>query len=245
METNTNTAVIENTDGEMTKTEHITKLLWWMFGITAVRLLLRISEFTGNYQSLPDQADKIISFIIPAAAAIVLFKLGKYGKLYKASGILMGASVIAQLLMFIMTIVFPSDSGSFLDLLRYSGVSSSVYPLYSAINSLSFYSKFAAFVLMCLGHRAFIKPVNAKLGKAWSVPVIIYGATYVLGIIFNTVQLYFPVFSDTPNAIVSIYRHADTVFMAFIFIALVMRTVLLPVTIKKFNANQEENEAEA
>lgn len=241
METNTNTAVIENTDGEMTPKEHVTKLLWWMFGITSVNLLRHLAEFTGNYQSLPIQLIGIISFVIPAAEAIVLFLLGKYGKLFRLSGIIMGVSAIARVVA-AFALQFNSSGSTPNDFLGYLNmISGNSNPTYRFFNGLSTTSSFVGFILMCVAFLLFIKPLSHKLGKWWIIPIILHIASYLIPNIVNTVQLFFPTNPNT-DLLTRIYIFFSALSGILVFVNILLRTILLFITIKKFNANQAENE---
>lgn len=191
-ENNTNVIVNENNDYAETKGEKISKLLWWLLVVTAARLLFSFYEMTGGYVPVPNMGNQAVYLLFSAVAAVILILLGKYGKFYKISGILAGASCVVTLIMPFTRGVFSNpnlnaDADNFLDMLN--GLTQAG-PIYKLLNTLNPYLITAAFVFMFIAHKTFSKPLEEKIAKWWNIVLILYIVADVPLRIWQTIALY-------------------------------------------------------
>lgn len=192
-ENNTNVIVNENNDYEDTKGEKISKLLWWLLGVTAARLIFSFYEMTGGYVPVPNMGNQAVYWLFSAVAAVVLILLGKYGKFYKISGILTGASCVVQLIMPFTRGLFSNpvsnaDADNFLDMLN--GLTNATGPIYKLLNTLNPYLITAAFILTFIAHKTFSKPLDEKICKWWNIVLILYIVADVPYSIWQTISLF-------------------------------------------------------
>ena len=191
-ENNTNVIVTENNDYNDTKGEKISKLLWWLLGVTAARLIFSFYESTGGNVPVPNMGNQAIYWIFSAVSAVILIMLGKYGKFYKISGILTAASCVMPLIMPFTRGWFSNpninaDSDNFLDMLN--GLTQAG-PIYKMLNRLNPYLILAAFIFAFIAHKTFSKPLDEKIAKWWNIVLILYIVADVPYTIWQTVLLY-------------------------------------------------------
>ncbi len=190
-ENNTNVIVNENNDYADTKGEKISKLLWWLLGVTAARLLFSFYELTGGYVPVPNYGNQAVYWLFSVVAAIVLILLGKYGKFYRISGILMVAFFGVKLIMpftrgWFLNPVPDADANNFLEMLN--GLTQAG-PIYKLLNTLNPYLLTAAFILAFIAHKTFSKPLDEKISKGWMIALILHLGAIVVNYVYNTIYL--------------------------------------------------------
>lgn len=185
---NSKTISTNETDYQETKGEIISKLLWWLLGVTAARLVFRIYEMTGGYVPVPNMGNQAVYLLFSAVAAVVLILLGKYGKLYKISGILAAASCVTKLILpFAWDIFSNPNPSNFLEF-----ISPPTNPIYRLLSQISTWLPIIASVLVGIAHMKFSKPMDEKISKGWKIALIAYVAVFLLSEIYSVYQLYFP-----------------------------------------------------
>lgn len=187
METITKNAVVtENNDYTETKGETISKLLWWVFGITGVRFLFCVYELMGGYVPVPNMGNQAVYLLISIFSTVTVIMLGKYHKLYKIGGIFAVAGCAAKLILPLVKAVLPSAT-SFLDFL-----SEPTHPIYTLVKSLSIDMPVFASLLVGTAHLLFSQHMNEKIRKGWGIALIAYAVIYFASNIGNTVNLFVP-----------------------------------------------------
>jgi hypothetical protein len=187
METITKNAVVtENDDYTETKGETISKLLWWVFGITGVRFLFCVYELMGGYVPVPNMGNQAVYLLISIFSTVTVIMLGKYHKLYKIGGIFAAAGCVAKLILPLVKAALPPAT-SFLDFL-----SEPTHPIYKLFNSLSIDMPVFASILVGTAHMLFSKHMNEKIRKGWGIALIAYAVIYFASNIGNTVNLFVP-----------------------------------------------------
>ena len=71
-ENNTNVIINEDNDYKDTKGEKISKLLWWLLGVTAARLIFSFYESTGGYVPVPNVGNQAVYWLFSAVSAVIL-----------------------------------------------------------------------------------------------------------------------------------------------------------------------------
>ncbi len=193
-ENNSKIVTTNETDYQETKGECISKLLWWLLGVTAARLVFRIYEMTGGYVPVPNMGNQAVYLLFSAVATVILISLGKYGKFYKISGMLMVAFFGVKLLMpftrgWFSNPVPDADADNFLEMLN--GLTQAG-PIYRLLSQTSIWLPIIASVLVGIAHMKFSKPLNEKISKGWKIALIAYIAIFLLSEIYSVYQLYFP-----------------------------------------------------
>ena len=193
-ENNSKTISANETDYQETKGEIISKLLWWLIGLTAARLVFHIYELTGGYVPVPNMGNQAVYLLFSAAATFVLISLGKYGKLYKICGILAAASCVTKLILPFTRGVFSNsipnaDADNFLEMLN--GLTQAG-PIYKLLSQISTWLPIIASVLVGIAHMKFSKPMDEKISKGWKIALIAYIAIFLLSEIYLVYKLYFP-----------------------------------------------------
>ena len=201
METITKNAVVtENNDYTETKGETISKLLWWVFGITGVRFLFCIYELMGGYVPVPNMGNQAVYLLISIFSTVTVIMLGKYHKLYKISGIFAAAGCAAKLILPLVTAALPPAT-SFLDFL-----SEPTHPMYKLFNSLSIYLPITASLLVGTAHMLFSKHMNEKIRKGWGIALIAYVVIFIVSHTCNILQLMFDIrISFIVNRIIELF----------------------------------------
>lgn len=184
-ENNSKIVTTNETDYQETKGECISKLLWWLLGVTAARLVFRIYEMTGGYVPVPNMGNQAVYLLFSAVATVILISLGKYGKLYKVCGILAAASCVTKLILPFAWDIF-SNPTSFLDY-----ISQPKHPIYRLLSTASTYLPIIASVLVGVAHMKFSKPLNEKISKGWKIALIAYIAIFVIEQLYMIFRLYF------------------------------------------------------
>ncbi len=202
-ENKTNVVVNENNDYTETKGDKISKLLWWLLGITAARLIFSFYESTGGYVPVPHVGNQAVYWLFSAVSAVILIMLGKYGKFYRISGILTGASCIVQLIMPFTRGLFSNpnlnaDADNFLDMLN---VLTQAGPIYKILNTLNPYLIIAAFVFTFIAHKTFSKTLDEKICKWWNIVLILYIVADVPYTIWQTISLYIGPLTMEPGSL--------------------------------------------
>lgn len=191
-ENNTNVIINEDNDYEDTKGEKISKLLWWLLGITAASLAFSFYELTGGYVPVPNYGNQAVYWLFYAVTAVVLILLGKYGKFYKTSGILLGAYFGVKLIMPFTRGLFSNpvpdaDASNFLEMLN--GLTTAG-PIYRLLNTLNPYLLTAAFIFTFIAHKMFSKPLDEKIYKWWNIVLILYVIADVPYALWQTISLF-------------------------------------------------------
>lgn len=201
METITKNAVVtENNDYTETKGETISKLLWWVFGITGVRFLFCVYELMGGYVPVPNMGNQAVYLLISIFSTVTVIMLGKYHKLYKIGGIFAAAGCAAKLILPLVTSALPPAT-SFLDFL-----SEPTHPMYKLFNSLSIYLPITASLLVGTAHMLFSKQMNEKIRKGWGIALIAYAVIFIVSHTCNTLQLMFDIrISFIVNRIIELF----------------------------------------
>ena len=201
METITKNAVVtENNAYTQTKGEIISKLLWWMFGITGVRFLFCVYELMGGYVPVPNMGNQAVYLLISIFSTVTVIMLGKYHKLYKIGGIFAAAGCAAKLILPLVKAVLPPAT-SFLDFL-----SEPTHPMYKLFNSLSIYLPITASLLVGTAHMLFSKQMNEKIRKGWGIALIAYVVIFIVSHTCNTLQLMFDIrISFIVNRIIELF----------------------------------------
>lgn len=201
METITKNAIVtENNAYTQTKGETISKLLWWVFGITGVRFLFCIYELMGGYVPVPNMGNQAVYLLISIFSTVTVIMLGKYHKLYKIGGIFAAAGCAAKLILPLVTAALPPAT-SFLDFL-----SEPTHPMYKLFNSLSIYLPITASLLVGTAHMLFSKQMNEKIRKGWGIALIAYVVIFIVSHTCNTLQLMFDIrISFIVNRIIELF----------------------------------------
>lgn len=184
-ENNSKVVTTNETDYQETKGECIIRLLWWLIGLTAARLVFHIYELTGGYVPVPNFGNQAVYLLISAVATVILISLGKYGKFYKISGILAAVSCVTKLILPFAWDIF-SNPESFLDY-----ISQPKHPIYRLLSTASTYLPIVASVLVGIAHMKFSKPLNEKISKGWKIALIAYIAIFVIEQLYITFRLFF------------------------------------------------------
>lgn len=192
-ENNSKIVTTNETDYQETKGECISKLLWWLLGVTAARLVFRIYEMTGGYVPVPNMGNQAVYLLFSAVATVILISLGKYGKFYKISGMLMVAFFGVKLLMpftrgWFSNPVPDADADNFLEMLN--GLTNAG-PIYKLLSQISTWLPIIASVLVGIAHMKFSKPLNEKISKGWKIALIAYIAIFVIEQLYMIFRLYF------------------------------------------------------
>lgn len=184
-ENNSKIITANETDYQETKGECISKLLWWLLGITAARLVFHIYELTGGYVPVPNFGNQAVCLLFSAVGAVVLILLGKYGKLYKVCGILAAASCVTKLILPFAWDIF-SNPTSFLDF-----ISEPTNPIYRLLSQINTWLPIIASVLVGIAHMKFSKSMDKKVSKGWKFALIAYIAIFVIEQLYMTFRLFF------------------------------------------------------
>lgn len=186
-ENNSKIITANETDYQETKGECISKLLWWLIGLTAARLVFHIYELTGGYVPVPNFGNQAVYLLISAVVAVVLILFGKHGKFYKISGILAAVSCVTKLILpFAWDIFSNPNPTSFLDF-----ISEPTNPIYRLLSQINTWLPIIASVLVGIAHMKFSKPLNEKNSKGWKIALIAYIAIFVIEQLYMTFSLYF------------------------------------------------------
>ncbi len=238
-ENNTNAIVDENNDYNDTKGERISKLLWWLFGVTAARLLFSFYEMTGGYVPVPNMGNQAVYLLFSAVAAVILILLGKYGKFYRISGILTGASCVMPLIMPFTRGLFSNptlnaDADNFLDMLN--GLTNATGPIYRLLNTLNPYLITAAFIFTFIAHKTFFKPLDEKICKWWNIVLILYIVADVPYAIWQTISLYIGPLTMEPESLYTFSVFLYNLSKTLIYVKLIFEVVLIFFMAKKSKA---------